>query len=64
MSETISDLIDALYEGTRDGLVPREHFGAFVFRIADLLVTAKVRAAVIDHETAQILIHAKNLPRA
>ena len=64
MPETISNLLDNLYEGVRDGGVTREHFANFVLRIADLLVTAKVRTAVIDHETAQILIHAKNLPRA
>jgi hypothetical protein len=63
MPETISDIIDSLYEGARDGTVPRAEFGRFVLRIADMVANTKLRAAVIDHETAQILMYAKNLPR-
>lgn len=63
MPDTISDLLDSLYEGVRDGNIPRENFAGFVLRIADMVASTKIRAAVIDHETAQVLMHARNLPQ-
>ncbi len=63
MIEHISMLLDELYEGVRDGHVTREQFGQHILRLVDMLTTIKIRNAVIDHETAQILLHATNLPK-
>jgi hypothetical protein len=59
----ITELLDILYEGVRDGTITREYFGQQVLRLTESMMTTAIRAAVVDHETLQVLLTARNLPR-
>lgn len=63
MNALITEFIDVLFEGTRDGVVNREMFGKELLRFADTVMNSRVRQAVIDNELAQTLLTARNLPR-
>jgi hypothetical protein len=62
-AEAATEILDKLFEGVRDGTINREAFGVNVLRLTSQWVALGMREAVMDHETAQLLIFAKNLPQ-